>query len=109
MAHHPKFVGPAPPQEGEVVMFCEHADVGPDHIHLGVEASPFHWFICTDGNGGPDEALTPDGSNVQFRWTALCRDCYSLCVGKRLAVSLVRNHAVWIGDSPIIHPDAENN
>ena len=30
MAHHPKFVGPAPPQDGEVVMFCDSPIIHPD-------------------------------------------------------------------------------
>jgi hypothetical protein len=102
------FSAPPPPQEGELVLFCEHADIGDGRIHLSRELSPFHWYIWLTDEGGPGEVTLPDGTGDQFRWIAICRNCNQRC-GKKLDESLVKKHSRWFGAAPVIFPEGERN
>jgi hypothetical protein len=82
-----------PPHEGERVLFCEHADVDEDHIHL---EGPFHWYYL--GESEEVQRMT-DGARFPVRFLAICEGCHNLGFDPR---GLIAKDADWIGPPPEI-------
>ena len=88
----------APPKAGERVIFCQHVDAGPRHVHLNASPErPFHWYRL----GGP--TTRSDGRELNARWLGLCDWC-SKQATEETAVLFARFDARWVGPPPRIKP-----
>jgi hypothetical protein len=87
-----------PPEDGERVLFCEHASVSETSIDISAKAcvnQPFHWYYV-----GPNEVMRNDGAVFPVRWLAICNACHE---SKQDPPDCAAKDAPWIGAPPIIH------
>ena len=82
------------PHDGDTVMFCEHADVGDDHIHISAN---FHWHYFSTDDGGPMVAERDDGTELRCHWLAICDACE---MEFKDPFEAARQDAPWIGPAP---------
>jgi hypothetical protein len=92
------------PREGDLVIFCEHADVCEDHIDISPEAckdQPFHWYYVP-GDDGPNVArISVKGRvNKVIHWIARCHACYTR--SPEAPKTFIGREARWIGAPPHI-------
>jgi hypothetical protein len=95
------------PREGDLVLFCQHADVCEEYIDISTEAckeQPFHWYYIGGSDGPNMSRLTPQGRlNRRINWMARCDACYR--ESPELPERVIGQEARWIGPPPEIRND----
>jgi len=86
---------PAPPREGESVLFCPHAQVEPGRIRL---PGSFHWFLIKNAPATATRKI--DHRKVMVRWIAACEPCTVRHAAEIMAA--VTQDGAWIGEPPEI-------
>jgi hypothetical protein len=93
-----------PPQDGERVLFCEHAKVSEEFIDISAKAcvnQPFHWYYV-----GPNEVMRNDGRTFPVRWLVICNFCN---MSKKDPPDCAAQDGPWIGSPPVIHIDFDES
>lgn len=85
------------PTEGEPILYCRHADIRPDQIHL---KAPHHWYLLDKD----EEVTTPDGRTFSVRWAVVCESCHlqHRAAPDKPLIDFVAQDAAWIGEPPNI-------
>lgn len=95
------------PRDGDLVLFCQHADVCDEYIDISAKAcndQPFHWYHVGGGNGPTMARHTVHGKQSRvINWVACCNACY--LKSPQLPEKFVGKEARWIGDPPKIRND----
>jgi hypothetical protein len=95
------------PREGDLVLFCQHADVCEEYIDISAEAckdQPFHWYFIGSDDGPNIARMTPHGKvNRVINWMARCDACYRK--SPELPGTVIGKEAHWIGEPPVIRND----
>jgi hypothetical protein len=100
------------PRDGERVLFCAHADVGPGHIDLSTASlQPFHWYKVSDDAGNPNRVKRPDGREFDVSWACICNGCFVRAGAGGMTDTyalerIIKRDAAWIGETPTIRPAA---
>jgi hypothetical protein len=95
------------PREGDLVLFCQHADVCDEYIDISLAAcgdQPFHWYYIGSDDGPNMARVTRKGEvNRVINWLARCNACY--LESPEPPERMLGKEARWIGDPPVIRND----
>lgn len=81
------------PQDGDTVLFCRHAKVGPDEISL---RGLYHWIRSEPAATAVRE---PGNCEILVEWMCICDECR---YRHSDAISACTQDARWIGEPPEI-------
>ena len=95
------------PKEGDLVLFCQHADVSKEYIDISATAckdQPFHWYFIAGSDVPTVTRHTPNGKKDRtINWLARCNACY--LESAEAPATMMGKESLWIGPPPVIRND----